>query len=194
MKRIVDSRGLTCPQPVIMTRQALNDHTVDEVVTIVDNLIAVENVSKLASSMNLETNIVEKSGQFFISILKDELIEDDLRADRLGEVVVLVTSNVLGQGEDKLGSLLMKSFLYTLTQMEGDVKGLIFMNSGVLLTTEGSEVIDYLESLVAKGIELISCGTCLDYYRLSDKLKIGSVTNMFTITERLMEARKVITL
>ncbi len=196
MRKIVDTRGMTCPQPVILTRQALNDKDVNEVITIVDSQSALENVSKLASSMKLEANIDEKGGQFFISILKDESLQDHLNIAQSNNanVAILITSNVLGQGNDTLGSILMKSFMYTLTQMEGAFNVLIFMNSGVLLTTEGSEVLDYIKALEERQIEVLSCGTCLDYYHLSDKLRAGSVSNMFTITERLIEAQRLITL
>ncbi|NLF44555.1 MAG: sulfurtransferase-like selenium metabolism protein YedF, partial [Syntrophomonadaceae bacterium] len=97
-------------------------------------------------------------------------------------------------GDDALGGILMKSFMYTLTQMEGTFQVLIFMNSGVLLPTEGSEVLEYIKSLEERHIEVLSCGTCLDFYHLSDKLRAGSVTNMFTITEKIMEAQRLITL
>lgn len=196
MRKIVDTRGMTCPQPVILTRQALNDKDVNEVITIVDSQSALENVSKLASSMKLEANIDEKGGQFFISILKDESLQDHLNIAQSNNanVAILITSNVLGQGNDTLGSILMKSFMYTLIQMEGAFNVLIFMNSGVLLTTEGSEVLDYIKALEERQIEVLSCGTCLDYYHLSDKLRAGSVSNMFTITERLIEAQRLITL
>lgn len=195
MKKIVDTRGLNCPQPVLLTRQALIDSEVDEVVTIVDNETALENVSKLANSLRLTANVDEKGGQFYISILKDEILNDvNIAQSSHANVVVLITSNVLGSGDDALGGILMKSFMYTLTQMEGTFQVLIFMNSGVLLPTEGSEVLEYIKSLEERHIEVLSCGTCLDFYHLSDKLRVGSVTNMFTITEKIMEAQRLITL
>lgn len=195
MKKIVDTRGLNCPQPVILTRQALIDSEVDEVVTIVDNETALENVSKLVNSLRLTANVDEKGGQFYISILKDEILNDvNIAQSAHANVVVLITSNVLGSGDDALGGILMKSFMYTLTQMEGTFQVLIFMNSGVLLPTEGSEVLEYIKSLEERHIEVLSCGTCLDFYHLSDKLRVGSVTNMFTITEKMMEAQRLITL
>lgn len=195
MKKIVDTRGLNCPQPVILTRQALIDSEVDEVVTIVDNETALENVSKLVNSLRLTANVDEKGGQFYISILKDEILNDvNIAQSSHANVVVLITSNVLGSGDDALGGILMKSFMYTLTQMEGTFQVLIFMNSGVLLPTEGSEVLEYIKSLEERHIEVLSCGTCLDFYHLSDKLRVGSVTNMFTITEKMMEAQRLITL
>jgi selenium metabolism protein YedF len=143
----------------------------------------------------LTANVDEKGGQFYISILKDEILNDvNIAQSSHANVVVLITSNVLGSGDDALGGILMKSFMYTLTQMEGTFQVLIFMNSGVLLPTEGSEVLEYIKSLEERHIEVLSCGTCLDFYHLSDKLRAGSVTNMFTITEKIMEAQRLITL
>ena len=111
-----------------------------------------------------------------------------------GSTVVLVKSNVLGQGDDKLGSILMKSFMYTLTQIEGEIKTLIFLNSGVLLTTSGSELIEHIKQLETNGVEVLSCGTCLDFYGLTDKLEVGTVGNMYAIAEEMLHASKVIVL
>jgi selenium metabolism protein YedF len=107
--------------------------------------------------------------------------------------VVLISSNVLGRGDDNLGAMLMKSFMYTLTQMQGEIRTMLFMNSGVLVTTGGSELIEHIKLLENHGVEILSCGTCLDFYHMTDKLMVGSVTNMYTIAEKLMHADRVIT-
>ncbi|NLB18976.1 MAG: sulfurtransferase-like selenium metabolism protein YedF, partial [Syntrophomonadaceae bacterium] len=108
--------------------------------------------------------------------------------------VILVTNQFLGQGNDALGRTLMRSFNYTLTQMEGMVDSIIFMNSGVLLTTKGSEVLEYLLSLEKSGVRIWSCGTCLEFYNLGDQLAVGQITNMYSIMEMLFAAPKVISL
>jgi selenium metabolism protein YedF len=87
----------------------------------------------------------------------------------------------------------MKSFLYALTQVE-NIKQMIFMNSGVFLTTEGSDVLESLKTMEESGVEILSCGTCLDYYGLKDKLAVGEVTNMYTAVELLTSAAKAVTL
>lgn len=195
MKKVVDARGLSCPQPVVLTKKALEGTDIHEVLTIVDNPIALENVSRMVKTLNLESVIDEKEGQYYISIFKDEgLQEKDEKETLEGNTVVLIGSNVMGRGDDKLGGVLMKSFLYTLTQMEGEVKSAIFMNSGVLLTTAGSELIEHLQALSNQGTEILSCGTCLDFYDVSKKLAVGTVTNMYTITEKLLHAGRVISL
>jgi len=192
MKRTVDARGLACPEPVIMTKKALDSHDVSEVLAIVDNKAALENISRMVKTLNLESMIEEQDGSFYINIVKEELQpeKDNLR----GNTVVLVKSNVLGQGDDKLGSILMKSFMYTLTQIEGEIKTLIFLNSGVLLTTSGSELIDHIKQLEINGVEVLSCGTCLDFYGMSDKLEVGKVGNMYSIVEDMLHSSKVIVL
>lgn len=192
MKKTVDARGLACPEPVIMTRNALDSHDVKEVLAIVDNQAALENISRMVKTLNMESMIEEQDGSFYINIVKEELQpeKDNLR----GNTVVLVKSNVLGQGDDKLGSILMKSFMYTLTQIEGEIKTLIFLNSGVLLTTSGSELIDHIKQLEINGVEVLSCGTCLDFYGMSDKLEVGKVGNMYSIVEDMLHSSKVIVL
>ncbi len=195
MKKVVDARGLSCPQPVVLTKQALETTNIDEVLTIVDNKVALENVSRMVKTLHLESIVDEKEGQFYINIFKDEgLVDKDDKDTLEGNTVVLVGSNTMGRGDDKLGAILMKSFLYTLTQLEGEIKCVIFMNSGVLLTTAGSELIEHIQTLSNNGTEILSCGTCLDFYNLSDKLMAGSVTNMYTITEKLLHAGRVINL
>jgi len=192
MRKTVDARGLACPEPVIMTKKALDSHEVKEVLAIVDNKAALENISRMVKTLNLESMIEEQEGSFYINIVKEEILpeKDNLR----GSTVVLVKSNVLGQGDDKLGSILMKSFMYTLTQLEGEVKTLIFINSGVLLTTAGSELIEHIKHLESNGVEVLSCGTCLDFYGLSDKLEVGIVGNMYSIAEEMLHSSKVIVL
>jgi selenium metabolism protein YedF len=192
MKKTIDARGLACPEPVIMTKKALDSSDVNEVLAIVDNQAALENISRMVKTLNLESIVEEQDGSFYINIVKEELqpVKDNLR----GNTVVLVESNVLGQGDDKLGSILMKSFMYTLTQMEGEIKTLMFLNSGVLLTTSGSELIEHIKQLEINGVEVLSCGTCLDFYGLKDKLEVGLVGNMYTIAEEMLHSSRVIVL
>jgi selenium metabolism protein YedF len=192
MKKIVDARGMACPEPVVMTKKALDSNEVHEVTTIVDNKIALENVSRMVKTLGLDSAVEEQDSNFYINITKTDVMpeKDALR----GSTVVLIKSNVLGQGDDKLGSILMKSFMYTLTQIEGEIKTLIFLNSGVMLTTAGSDLIEHIKNLEANGVEIISCGTCLDFYGLTDKLQVGVVGNMYSIAEEMLQANKVIVL
>lgn len=192
MKQTVDARGLNCPEPVIMTKKALDSQDVSEVLAIVDNRVALENISRMVKTMKLGSMVEEQDGLYYINITKEEAVPQK-QSIKAGATVV-VKSNVLGQGDDVLGSVLMKSFMYTLTQMEGELETLIFLNGGVLLTTAGSEVLEHIKNLAKNGVEVLSCGTCLDFYGLTDKLEVGSIGNMYTITEEMFRARKLIVL
>lgn len=185
MKKTVDCRGLACPKPVIMTKKELETITDGEIEVIVDNEVARENVSKFLKSQGLEPNIEEKEGLFYISTQKKagcgcQVIDFDEKT----RPVILVTSEFLGVGDDKLGAILMKSYMYALTESDIKPKTMLFMNGGVKLTTEGSDVLESLKTLESQGVEIMSCGTCLDFYGLKEKLAVGQVTNMYTIVEK----------
>ena len=109
-----------------------------------------------------------------------------------GPVVVAIGSAEMGNGDPKLGKILMKSFLYSLTQLDALPQTVLFFNGGVRMTTEGSESIEDLKALEAQGVEILSCGTCLDFYGLKDKLRVGGITNMYVIAQTMAEAGNVV--
>jgi selenium metabolism protein YedF len=186
----IDCRGIACPQPVILAKKALEEISEGEIVTIVDNITARENVSRLAANMNYEYEVSDENGCYYIKIKKVPA------AQRAGEkadsIVVVITSDKLGQGSEELGKVLMKSYTYALTETSPLPKAVMFLNSGVKLTTEGSEVLGNIKKLEDSGVEIISCGTCLDYYKLKEKLQAGIVGNMYSIIEMMNSAGKVI--
>jgi len=190
---IIDARGLNCPQPVILTRKAMDEPGGNELTTIVNQKAALENVGKLAKSRGYETEIEQKDDDYYIHMTKVGKVNEDL-SEKAEDVAVLIRSNLFGQGEAELGQVLMRSFLYSLKEIEARVSHIIFMNSGIFLTIEGSPVLDILKVLEEKGTEILSCGTCLDYYQAKDKLAVGSVTNMYTALEILTTANRSITL
>ncbi|HQD91460.1 MAG TPA: sulfurtransferase-like selenium metabolism protein YedF [Syntrophomonadaceae bacterium] len=193
MSEIVDARGLNCPQPVILTKRVMDKGEVERLVTIVDQTAALENVTKLARSQGYEVEVEDKEGDYYITMVRSREISAQDAGDQ-EDVAILITNRYFGQGDEELGKILMRSFLYTLTELNGRVKNIIFMNSGVFLTTEGSEVLEILQSLSQEGVEILSCGTCLDFYGLKDKLAVGDVTNMYTATDILSRAGRSITL
>jgi selenium metabolism protein YedF len=191
VEKIVDARGLSCPQPVVRTKKMLEYLEPENgLVTIVDNEVARDNVLKLARNLACETSVREQGGEYYIHIRKQSLPATQL--DIQPGQVLLITSDVLGQGDAELGSILMRSFLFTLS--EGDVipRFVIFLNSGVRLCCQGAAVLDSLLALEQKGAQIMACGTCLDYYNLKEKLCVGSITNMYTIVEHLLAAEKVL--
>ena len=211
LQKEIDNRGLSCPQPVINTKIAL-DEMVKEgneeftLTAIVDNEAAMENVSRLAGTFGCEVTVQKKEDGIYVIIHnsgKKEHGEDGSKSNvSCGcgsetpekETVLLVTSSTLGQGSEELGKLLMRSFIYSLKETEFLPSKMLFLNSGVFLTTEGSPVLDELKQLTEMGVEIFSCGTCLDYYKLKDKLEVGSVTNMYDTVESMLSVAKCITL
>jgi len=192
MGKVVDARGLSCPQPVIMTKKAMEEPGGEELTTIVNQTVALENVSKLAQSQGYEFEVKQEDDDYYIHMTRVDGSDED--ASGKGEnIAIMIRSNLFGQGEAELGQVLMKSFLFTLTELDAPVKHIIFMNSGIFLTIEGSPVLDTLKVLENKGVEILSCGTCLDYYQAKDKLSVGSVTNMYTALEILTTTARSLT-
>lgn len=196
MFKEVDARGLDCPKPVIQTKKAIEELKEGYVTTIVDNSIAIENVTKFAKSMNLKYNVREVDGFFYIDIYKDELMSAGEALPqpkhKMGEQVIFVASDRFGEGNDQLGEVLMKAFFYTLTETEPYPKAILFANGGVKMTIESSLVLEHLRTLEMLGVQILTCGTCLDYYKAKEQLAVGGVTNMYTIVEQLYSAKNVI--
>ncbi|SNT00805.1 selenium metabolism protein YedF [Anaerovirgula multivorans] len=200
MYKEVDARGLNCPLPVIHTKKALEAIDKGKVTTIVDNEIAKENVSKLAKSLDFKVDIQENQGNYYIDIFKDHGINEmptmDIQCDSSPkkDLVILISKDRLGEGSEELGKVLMKGYIYTLTEVMPFPKTILFLNGGVNLVVEGSEVIEHLRTLEANGVEILSCGTCLDYFKVKGKLMVGGVSNMYTIVEKLNNAKNTIKL
>ncbi|KXB43630.1 hypothetical protein HMPREF3188_01412 [Tissierellia bacterium KA00581] len=199
MKKI-NALGLCCPQPLILTKKEIENSTEKEFLVMVDNETAVQNLEKFAKSSNLLFNFEKKSDKefdVFITKTKDYSLsnpKDFCDVIDNSNVVLSISKNFMGDGSEELGKILIKGFIYTVSEYENLPKTIIFFNSGVKLTTEGSECIDDLKKLQAKGVKIVSCGTCLDYYGLKEKLLVGEVTNMYTIYETLYKSSKVISI
>ncbi len=191
MGNTIDARGLACPQPVILTKKALEELKDGSLVVIVDNDAAKGNVCNLASSKSCGTALEEKEGAYYITITREENSCENFSTAK--ETVIVLGSNVLGSNEE-LGKVLMKSYIYTLSEGEELPQSMIFLNSAIFLTTQGSEVLDELKGLESRGVEILSCGTCLEFFELKEKLEVGSISNMYTITEKMAAADKVFTL
>ncbi|MEA4924665.1 MAG: sulfurtransferase-like selenium metabolism protein YedF [Syntrophomonadaceae bacterium] len=190
MSRTVDARGLTCPQPVILTKREMDRNRGEIIVTLVDNSAALENVCKLATSQGYDFTVESHGPESHIQMTPKALPEEAAASGR--EVAILVKSDVFGQGNDELGAVLTKSFLYTLTEMSSAIHTIIFMNGGIHLTTAGSPVLEHLEYLQENGVQILSCGTCLDFFDKKEKLKVGQVTNMYTAVEIVCQAGKAL--
>lgn len=198
----VNAMGDTCPIPVIKTKKAIEGLNGAGVVeTFVDNEIAVQNLKKMADQKGYKASC-EKLGdnQYKVKMTigeaveekKEEFAKKSERSDSLENTVVVISSSKMGEGEEELGKVLIKGFIYALTQLDTLPKTMLFYNGGAFLTCEGSESLEDLKFLKEQGVEIFTCGTCLNYYGLTEKLQVGEITNMYVIAEKMTQADKVV--
>lgn len=190
----VNAIGQTCPMPVIMTKNALKNITEGTVEVSVDNKISKENIEKFSKEMGYSFSSKSEGDIFLIVIEKKPLplsINKSVKLEN-DDTVIVIASDKMGDGDSALGETLMKGFIYTLTEMENLPKAILFYNKGVFLTASNESTIKDLKTLEERGVEILSCGACLNFYHLETSLGTGSVTNMYNIIEQQMKAKKVI--
>ncbi len=193
--RELDCRDMACPLPVVTVKRALEEAGSEGIRVLLDDGAPRENVARFAVNRGYAVSEEKLEGGYLLMISgsgKD--MQPQKAAGNSGRSVILIASDRLGEGSDELGRLLMKNFIITLLDLEKLPDRIFFVNSGVMLTTEGSEVLDPLEMLGNRGVEVFSCGVCLDFFHRKDQLRAGVVTNMFTIAESLTTADTVIKL
>jgi selenium metabolism protein YedF len=192
MNNIIDCKGLQCPLPVVKTKKYFDSIESGEGTIIVDNLVAKNNVVKFAKGSGNESTVEEKDGLYFIKITKNqsEGLEDKVKENK--KFTLVISTDKLGSGDDKLGEMLMKSYIFALSEADTVPDDLLFINGGVSLTIDTSPVLDSLKKLVERGANILICGACLDFYNVKDKLSIGEITNMYTIVELMNNADKTI--
>lgn len=195
MGEVVDARGMACPAPVVKTREALQrGHTEFEV--LVDNPTARENVTRFAISQGCRVEVSEEGETFRLAIKKEgvpdassgEVPATEALSSREGRKVVVLSSDIMGRGEEELGKLLIKAFLNTLSETESLPWRLVLFNRGVLLAVRGADTVPALSTLAERGVEILVCGTCLDYFGAKEKVAVGTVSNMFEILETMLVA------
>lgn len=194
-KREIDCRGMGCPQPVINTKKVLEEMEEGVVTVIVDNPGARDNVRRFAESQGCSVNIEQRGQDFYIHIQKIKAKDEERavkRDEKARKVVVYINSDLLGVGDEALGSFLIKAFLKTLLDLEKKPNRLILINSGVQLAAEGSRVLEDLIALSEAGVEILSCGTCLDFYKLREKMRVGTISNMYDIIQSMLEGDRLI--
>lgn len=195
MKKEVDARGQACPRPVVLTKNALQDMEAGELTVRVDDPVACENVLRFSRNAGCPTEVIEEEGgEFRIRIVKEESSEEIRPEGEKGRTtVVFINTDRIGQGDEDLGKVLVKAFTFALAESDKKPQTLILMNNGVKLTVEGSGVLENLIRLEQSGTKVMVCGTCLDYYGLKNKVKVGTVSNMYDIAETFLAADKVVT-
>ena len=199
---IVNAVGDQCPIPVVKATHALREMGEPGILEVhVDNEIAVQNLTRMAAGHHLPVQAEKKGEKLFVVTMEvadptgDAPVEEPAppcAPDARGDLVVAVDAETMGRGRDELGKLLMKSFLFAVGQLPQLPRTLLFYNGGAKLTVEGSESLEDLRKLEAQGVEILTCGTCLNFYGLTDQLAVGGVTNMYAIVETLAGAGKVI--
>lgn len=201
-KYTVNAMGQQCPIPVVKTKKVLDSIQGDaEIEVMVDNETAVQNLTRMGKSAGAEVLSEKKNGKEFHVIMHVKnrqpaaggaAEEISCIPDVKGDFVIAVDTDIMGRGNDELGKVLMKGFLFAVTQLDELPKTILFYNGGATLTTEGSDSLDDIKSLEAQGVTIKTCGTCLNYYGLTDKLQVGEVTNMYDIVETMAKASKVV--
>ena len=202
--KTIDVMGKPCPVPVIEAKKALAEHGRDGVLIKVDNIEAVRNLEKMAKASGYSFSYVENDKNSYKVIIKEdgknssepETVDDVSKTFQCGSpsngTVVAISRNTMGEGSKELGKILIKGFIYSLTELPAPPDFLIFLNSGVYLTSDGSNAVEDLKKLEEKGTVILICGTCVNYYELKDKLAVGTITNMYDISEKMANAGRVI--
>ena len=196
----IDGKGLLCPQPLILTRKALKNSQPGEALMIeCDNRTAFQNIMTYLKDQSLSPSGAEEDGVFKIEVLNQVAISGPFRefasldaASCSSAYVVVVSSDKMGEGDPQLGTILMKGFLNALNEQPVLPTHVIFYNSGAKLVAHESGVISSLKTLEECGVEILVCGACVDFYDLKQRIAVGTVSNMFTITETMAKTGHVV--
>ena len=201
MEKIIDCKGMACPLPVVNAKKASEELKTGDVLTVlVDNEIAVQNLSRFAEHKGFGVSAEKKSDKEYAVIMtvsgaaeetKEEEVSCVMDSRRKGMLVVL-SANVMGTGDAKLGTSLMKAFVFALTKQDQLPNTILCYNTGAYLTCEGADTLEDLKLMESEGVTVLTCGTCLDFYGLKEKLAVGGVTNMYDIVERMENAAQII--
>ncbi len=202
MKKVVDCRGLSCPIPVLKTKEALESVSSGVVVVIVDNRASKENVKRFAEKAGCKVSVEEKEGCYYLKLVKgnvSETLEKDFQ-DKVEKsfgksYVVLVTSTFVGEDKE-LGEVLTKGFIKTFLNANPLPSKVILVNTAVKLACKGAdeEVLQALKKLQDKGVEIMCCATCLNHFNLFDKLEVGVPSNAYEVVQSLVDADSVVRL
>ncbi|WP_422479623.1 sulfurtransferase-like selenium metabolism protein YedF [Pleomorphochaeta sp. DL1XJH-081] len=207
MSNTIDATGKACPIPFMLAKEQI-DAKQQSFIVQVDNRAAVENLKRLAASQGFSTSVETQDGIYQVQFDRESKQQKGApqakwNPDAIGATVsttkdkssylIFLGKDTMGEGDLTLGRNLVRMFLYTLEKGENLPTTIVLMNSGVKLAVEDDQCITTLEALVEKGVQVLVCGTCLDYYGLLDQLKVGTVGNMYDITQSFLKAQKMIT-
>ena len=201
MEKIIDCKGMACPLPVVNAKKASEELCAGDVLTVlVDNEIAVQNLTRFAEHKGFGVSAEKKAEKEYAVIMTisgtaDEKTMEEISCvtdSRRKGMLVVLSANTMGTGDVKLGTSLMKAFVFALTKQDQLPDTILCYNTGAYLTCEGADTLEDLKLLESEGVTVLTCGTCLDFYGLKEKLAVGSVTNMYDIVERMENAAQII--
>jgi selenium metabolism protein YedF len=193
----IDARGLACPAPVLQTKALIEEAMPDLLSVLVDNEAARQNVTRFLESQNYTATTEHKGNEFIVSgarlagVQPKEKPEAELDHE-IKKIMIMVATDRMGQGDDDLGKMLIINFIKTLKEMGPELWRLVFVNNGVKLTIEGADTLEDIQALEKEGLQILVCGTCLDYFKLLEKKRVGETTNMLDIVTAMQLADKVI--
>jgi selenium metabolism protein YedF len=199
MKEPVDARGLACPAPVIKTRDALKSGAMD-IEVLVDNPTARDNVTRFASSQGCRVEVNQEGEIFRIAITNPSTTGEaqvEVGPTSQGihvKTVIVLSQDIMGRGSEELGTILIKAFMNTLAESDPPPWRIALFNRGVMLAVEGAETVEALRDLEKLGVEILVCGTCLDYFGLKEKVAVGMVSNMYDILNTMLTATNSVTI
>lgn len=198
--KTLDCRDMPCPRPVLETRKQLHAQPDEAITILVSNDIAQANVTRLAAKegFQVEATVSEQQISLILSPGKKtkSTASPTHAAPQATEIndstIVYISSSYMGSGNDELGEVLMRNFIFTLAETDDLPATILFVNSGIKLTCEGSSVLEPLQHLSNAGVSICSCGLCMEFFELQDKLKIGQVSNMLETVEAMQNATRII--
>ena len=199
--KTVDAKGLKCPMPLILTKRALVEMEENELLEIViDNETSYKNVSRFLAEHQMTVRPENRDGIYRLTVSKTGKISEETRAEDYCEVpeaagdgyVVCVSKNIVGDGADELGYRLIQLFINTLPDIDRKPETIVFLNSSIYLVLKDSPVLEPLAQLEKQGVEILVCGTCLEFLQKKEELGIGLISNMYTILDKMSKAPKVL--
>ena len=203
MEKMIDCRGMACPLPVVNAKKASEELNAGDVLTVqVDNEIAVQNLKRFAEYKGFAVDAEKKGDGEYTVVMRiaESSVEKKVQEEetacavdlRSKGMLVVLSANTMGAGDAKLGTALMKAFVFALTRQDQLPDAVLCYNTGAYLTCEGADTLEDMKLLESEGVAILTCGTCLDFYGLKEKLAVGSVTNMYDIVERMENAARII--
>lgn len=191
----INAIGDACPMPVVKTKKGLAGIENGQLEVLVDNEVAVQNIRRLAESEGCQFDVLQKDGIFHITLLKGEVqprSSSFSNETAAGKTVVVLSSDTMGTGDDELGHILMKGFIFALTQLDTLPNTVLLYNTGAKLSVHSSSSLEDLITLEKAGVTVLTCGTCLNHFGIAEELSVGEVTNMYRIVEEMRDAGRIL--